>query len=300
MKLDEILLWLEKNSYSFSFTGDRSIEIDNFSSLKNYKNQSLTWIKNQENYDRYNTGRNILCAIVEDGIKTSIKNIIVAKNSKAIFFDVLHEFWGDEISRGFVGQGTVISPNADVDKTVSIGYNCSIVGEVHVGANTVIENNVVIQGRVHIGNNCYIQSGTVIGVSGFGYTKDPDLGTRTMVDHFGGVVIEDNVFIGAHTNIARGTIDDTVISRGVKIAPSTHIGHNNYVGEDVVIICSKLFGSVSTGDDSYIVDSTIKNQSEIGNHTVVGMGSVVTKNLPDDVVAFGIPAKPVRKNDTNL
>ena len=44
----------------------------------------------------------------------------------------------------------------------------------------------------------------------------------------------------------------------------------------------------------------MKNQSEIGGHTVIGMGSVVTGTVPENVVAYGIPAKVKKINDSGL
>ena len=73
-----------------------------------------------------------------------------------------------------------------------------------------------------------------------------------------------------------------------------------YVGANATLICSKLFGSVETGSEAYIVSSTIQNQSKVGANTVIGMGSVVTKPIPDNVVAYGIPAKVIKENDTDL
>ena len=116
-----------------------------------------------------------------------------------------------------------------------------------------------------------------------------------MIKHYGSVRIGDDVFIGSHVNIARGTIDDTVIHSGVKIAPTTHIGHNNIVGENATIICSQLFGSVCTGEDAYITSSVVRNQCKVGKNTMIGMGSVVTKDIMDNNVAIGSPARVIRK-----
>lgn len=121
-----------------------------------------------------------------------------------------------------------------------------------------------------------------------------------MVNHFGGVNIGNDVFIGSHVNIARGTLDDTIIGNGVKIAPSTHIGHNNIIGDNTAIICSTLYGSVKTGEKSYITASTVENQMTIGDNTVIGMGSVVTRPIGDNVIAYGIPAKTVKENNSGL
>lgn len=56
----------------------------------------------------------------------------------------------------------------------------------------------------------------------------------------------------------------------------------------------------SIGDGSYITASRIENQITIGKNTVVGMGSVVKKSLDDNIIAYGIPAKEVKKNNSGL
>lgn len=154
---------------------------------------------------------------------------------------------------------------------------------------------MVIRNKVKIGQRCHIQALPVIGEDGFGYSENKQH-EKTMIKHYGGVYIGNDVFIGTHVNIARGTIDDTIISDGVKIAPSTHIGHNNIIGKDTTVICSQLYGSVQIGDDSYIVGSIVKNQCKIGDQTLIGMGTVVTKDVASNQVAVGIPAKVIRKN----
>lgn len=300
MKLERILSWLEESSYDYAFRGDDQTEIGGFSSLKNYKENSFTWIKKEDVYNSLGRPDGIACAVVQEGVTVDFENVIVTENSKEVFFAVLREFWGEKKKEGYIGAGTIISDDAVIDPTTVIGCGCSIIGTVTIGAHTVIEHNVVIQGNVKIGENCHIQSGTVIGIDGFGYSTKADTGEKRMVEHFGGVSIGNGVFIGSHVNIARGTIDDTVIGNGVKIAPSSHIGHNNVVGDNATIICSYLYGSVKTGAGSYITASTVQNQTEIGEHTVIGMGSVVTKAISDHVIAYGIPAKAVRTNDSGL
>lgn len=300
MKLKMILNWLEKNNYDYTFNGNDQTEIDSFSSLLNYKENSLTWIKKEDVYNSLGRPDDIACAVVQKGVAVDFKNAIITENSKEVFFMVLHEFWGEKKKEGFTGEGTVISADAVIDPTAVIGCNCSIMGRVVIEEHTVIEHNVVIQGNVRIGKNCHIQSGTVIGIDGFGYSINRDTGEKRMVEHFGGVNIGNNVFIGSHVNIARGTIDNTVIGNGVKIAPSTHIGHNNVIGDNATIICSSLYGSVKIGTGSYITASTVRNQTEIGKHTVIGMGSVVSKMIGDHMIAYGIPAKEVKSNDSGL
>ena len=181
-----------------------------------------------------------------------------------------------------------------IGKYVRIGHNCSIDGDITIGDNTKIANNVVISNRVIIGSNCEIQSLSVIGEDGFGYSEDEEH-KKVMVKHYGGVMIGDDVFIGSHVNIARGTIDNTVIESGVKIAPTTHIGHNNIIERNSTVICSQLFGSVHTKENAYITSSVIRNQCTIGAYATVGMGSVVTKDVDDKKTVIGAPARELTR-----
>ena len=300
MTVKDVLAFLSQSGAKYAFTGNEDITISGFSSLGNYKAGSLTWIKKAEVYEGAGRPRDISFAVVQEGVSVEFENVIYTPVSKELFFSILHYFWGNDVKAGNVGDGTVISKDVVKHPTVSIGYNCTIVGNIEIGENTIIENNVVIQGNVRIGKKCHIQSGVVIGIDGYGYSQDPDTKKKTMVEHFGGVQIGNDVFIGSHTNIARGTIDDTLIGDGVKIAPSTHIGHNNKVGNDVAIICSTLYGSSVTGDRAYITASTIANQTMVGEDTVIGMGSVVSKPIESNVIAYGIPAVAKRENNSGL
>lgn len=296
MKTSEILKYLDDSKVEYQFCGDKESEINGFSSLKNYKAGSLTWIKKQEIVDCFDQHKELALVVVSPGIQTEFaENIICVANSKKVFFDIVEKFYSVDRQEGGVGQGTYISPKVKLESDVKIGYNCTLDGDIRIGNGTIIGNNVVIANRVTIGRKCMIQSLSVIGEDGFGFSEEPD-GTKTMVKHFGGVTIGDDVFIGGHVNIARGTIDDTVIEDGVKIAPSTHIGHNNHIGKNSTIICSNIYGSIEIGENAYITASTVKNQSKIGEHALVGMGSVVTKDVEAGKVVVGAPAKVLRDN----
>ena len=300
MRIQHIVDWLADNNFSFRFVGNPEQEIKGFSSLENYQTGRLTWIKKRENYLALKDRVNITCAVIQDELDVDIPNRIISYNSKEVFFAILHHFWGKNKPAGFIGRGTVTEGNISIHPSVYIGYNCSIIGDVTIGDGTRIGNNVVICGKVTIGENCQIQSCSVIGEDGFGYSIDVSNGEKTMIEHLGGVQIGNDVFIGSHVNVACGTIDDTVISDGVKISPSTHIGHNCLIEKNATVICSNLFGSVQIGENSYITASTIKNQTTVGRRSLIGMGSVVTKPIPDNMIAYGIPAKIVKENDLDL
>ncbi len=64
----------------------------------------------------------------------------------------------------------------------------------------------------------------------------------------GGVVIGDDVEIGANTTIDRGAIEDTVIAEGVKLDNQIQVGHNVYIGaHTAVAACVGISGSTRIG-----------------------------------------------------
>ena len=307
IRISAILDFLETKKYTYTFYGDNSMCIEGFSSLNNIKRGSIFWIKRQSAWDTLlNKGLNKLdfvdsLVVVQEGIELDVNNRIVASNSKAIFFDILGNFFDDRsrIDSTVIGKNSVVEETVVLGNRVKLGHNCSITGNVIIGDDTIIDNNVVITGPVSVGRKCHIQSLVTIGIDGFGVSEDADM-IKHMVPHFGGVKIGDNVFIGSHTNVSRGTLDDTIIGNNVKIGTSCFIAHNTNIGDNSVVICSNILGSSTLGEDSYVVSSTIRNQKTLGKHSAVGMGSVVTKDIPDSVLVIGTPAKIIREHNGGM
>lgn len=289
MKVKKIIEVLQRGKITYEFYGDESLDINGFSSLVNYKQGSLTWIKKKENYN----GTTVSCCITSEKIDGPIESQIVVGNSKKVFFNILEELFAVRESKKAIGKNSVIGENVYFGKNVCIGSNCSINGDVFVDDSTIIGDGVVIKGKVKIGKRCTIQSNAVIGEPGFGYSEEN--GIKTMIKHFGGVNIGDDVHIGANTCIARGTIDDTCIGDGSKIDNLCHIAHNVIIGKNVTLIAGSLiYGSVNIGDNSYIASGIIKNQLEIGKNVTVGMGSVVMKDAEENITIVGVPGKKLK------
>ena len=187
---------------------------------------------------------------------------------------------------------------AYIAKTAIVGNNCRILpgayigGGVEMGDNCYIGSGARLVGEVHIGSNVIIRENAVIGADGLSTDRDEN-GKALTMPQFGGVVIEDDVQIGALTVIARGAIDNTVLKRGTKVDNSAFISHNVVLGEDSFVVGETImFGSSSTGNQAFISgNSTIRDGRHIGNRAVVGMGSVVVKNVEDGAVVKGNPAK---------
>lgn len=164
--------------------------------------------------------------------------------------------------------------------------------DVEIGEGTKIYSNVSIYKGVKIGKNCTVHAGTVIGADGFGYEQDVD-GAWFKIAHLGGVIIGDNVEIGANSCIDRGTLGDTIIESGVKIDNLVHIAHNVLIKKNAMIIANSMIaGSVVIGEGAWIApSSSIREGKKIGTKALVGLGSVVVKDVESEKIVMGNPAK---------
>ncbi len=298
MNITKILEFLRTDGIPFTFTGTEETQTNRFSSLAHYKPGTFTWIKKQENIpEGFDLSRITLAFVSEDVDAGAAPNVIRTPESKRAFFSTIEHFYAQEEDRPAIGQFTYISPRVKLGKNVRIGHNCTLDGDITIGDGTVIWNNVTIINRVSIGQNCTVNSGVVIGHDGYGYTEDAEH-KKTMVKHFGGVTIGDDVLIGENVCISRGTIDDTVLENGVKIDALGHIAHNCWFEEHAAmsVPCS-VSGSVHIGRNGYLAGSIIRNQCTIGENAFVGLGAVVVKDVAPGETVVGNPAKPFRKKE---
>ena len=180
----------------------------------------------------------------------------------------------------FIGPFSVLMDNVKIDSGVVIENNVSIGMNVSIGKNTYIHPNVTIGDGVKIGTNCEIFSSASIGTDGFGYTED-DKGKWVKIPQSGSVVLHNNVDVGSNTVIDRGTIDNTIISSGVKIDNQVQIGHNCFIDEDTVIAgCVGVAGSASIGKKCKIGGAAmILGHLSIADNTTISPGTMITKTI---------------------
>ena len=102
--------------------------------------------------------------------------------------------------------------------------------------------------------------------------------------------------IGANTCIDRGTLSDTIIGEGTKIDNLVHIAHNVVIGKNCTIVClSCIAGSVHIGDDVHVyIGAIIRDGRRVGKGAIVGMGAVVTKDVEENDIVVGVPAKSIK------
>lgn len=154
--------------------------------------------------------------------------------------------------------------------------------------------------NVKIGNGVYIGAGSQIGVLPFVFDFEQGEIYRTFrKDPALELEIGDNVFIGANCTIQTGFWGKTIIGDHVKIDHNCNIAHDCVIGDrSVLTLGTSLGGRVEIGHDSYCgIETKVKPKVKIGNRCLIGMGSNVTKDIPDGMVAWGNPCKPMRKNE---
>ncbi len=111
--------------------------------------------------------------------------------------------------------------------------------------------------------------------------------------HTGGVDISDDVEIGAYTVVHKASMDMTIIKKGVRIGAHCNIGHNNIIGENTVLAAGVMTsGSVTIGKNCWFgTGSLIRNGISICDDVVIGIGSVVIKDITEPGIYVGNPAK---------
>lgn len=259
---------------------------------------SLVWFKESKKNSiqkLYDTKSRVI--IVENSINLEVdllkkKCFIVVNNPRLIFLRIVGECFYKKPEFG-IHKSAIIDPRAKIHKDVYIGP-FTYVGSSIIEKGAIIWGSSYIYDNVKIGKNVIIHAGTVIGSDGFGYSRNENKQFEKF-PHIGGVVIEDDVEIGANTCIDKGTLGDTYIKKGAKIDNLTHIAHNVIVGEHSAVIANTMVGgSTKIGNYSWIAPSvSLREGLRIGDNVTVGLGSVVTKNVPDGETWAGSPARPL-------
>lgn len=143
-----------------------------------------------------------------------------------------------------------------------------------------------------IGDNCDLDETVILSVEGLKVVNAPN-GEKIQFKHTGRVVIGDNINIGPYSVIHRGTMEDTIIEDGCKFGAYTNIGHNCYIGKNTVMAAGVILnGGVRIGNNCWLASGVlIKHYSTICDNVVIGLGSVVVKDITKPGIYIGNPAR---------
>lgn len=266
--------------------------VDNLADVAHVNETTLDWV-NPRNPERQQLieGSKANVILVDEGLtRVEGKVMIVVRNPKTALAKIGNAFFVERPTSG-------IHPTALIDKEAVIGNNVyigpyTVIGKCKIGDDCVIDSNVRIYDGVVLGERCEIKAGAVLGGAGFGFEKD-EQGNRFRFPQVGRLLIGNDVEVGANTCIDRGALSDTIIGDYTKINNLCHIAHNNRIGRNVVITgCVNISGSNVIDDNVWIApNASIRGFVHLGEGCTVGMGAVVTKDIPDGEIWVGNPAK---------
>ena len=183
--------------------------------------------------------------------------------------------------------------------------------DVEIGQDTTILPNSLIRTGTRIGNDCVLGPGAVIRQCQIGDRCEVRSSTLT------GVVLGDDVDVGPYAHLRPGTevgdgahVGTHAEVKNASVGAGASVGHFSYVGDARVGARTNVGAGVVTanydgerkhrtdiGEDAFIGSDTIlRAPVRIGDRARTGAGSVVTKDVPDDALAVGIPARVIRRD----
>jgi bifunctional UDP-N-acetylglucosamine pyrophosphorylase / glucosamine-1-phosphate N-acetyltransferase len=161
-----------------------------------------------------------------------------------------------------IGAGCVIGPNTII-KDTKVGDNCTLLASVLESA--VLEDHVEMGPYCHLRKGAYLSKGVHMG--NFGEVKNSTLGPGAKMGHFSYL---GDAMVGADANIGAGTI--TCNFDGTQKFP-TEIGEGAFIGSDTMLVAPV----------------------KVGAGAKTGAGAVVTKDIPPNTLAVGVPARVIRE-----
>ncbi len=192
-----------------------------------------------------------------------------------------------------VGAFAVILPGAVIGARARIFPLVYVGEEAEIGEESTVYPNVVVREGVRIGRRVIIHPGAVLGSDGFGYVFDGR--AHQKIPQVGGVIIEDDVEIGANVTIDRATLGHTIVRRGTKIDNLVQVAHNVEIGEDAIVVAqSGISGSCRVGSRAML-----GGQVGVADHVTIAADVMLgaQSGVPGDIRApgqyLGSPPRPV-------
>ena len=187
------------------FNGD-DLEIVGMNTLKDATSNELSFVSNSK-YIKDIEGSKAAAIIVDKNSLEYVPDTCVALVVDAAYWEManLSKYFAPSIedetlAKAIVGEGSKVSPKAELANGAKIGKNCTILANAYVGANSEIGDNTILYPSVvvyrdcKIGKNCIVHANTTVGSDGFGFATSK-MGEHKKIYQNGNVVIEDDVEI---------------------------------------------------------------------------------------------------------
>ncbi|WP_175990079.1 acyltransferase [Bacillus sp. Marseille-Q1617] len=221
-----------------------------------------------------------------------------------------------------IGQNVVIEDGVEFGENVSVGHNVIIYAGSKIGNNVMIQDNVVIGKQPARAKNsilpevkklppAIIGDGTTLGTSSIIYAN-AELGEEVFVADL--ATVRERVTIGRQTIVGRGVSveNDCTVGQKCKLETNCYITAYSTLGDYVFVA-----PYVVTTNDNYMARSkerydkfkgvTVKKGGRIGANALilpgkvihedgtVAAGSIVSRDVEQETLVVGSPAKPLRK-----
>ncbi|CAM3689082.1 UDP-3-O-(3-hydroxymyristoyl)glucosamine N-acyltransferase [Parendozoicomonas haliclonae] len=199
--------------------------------------------------------------------------------------------------QAWVGPCSVVEDGAVIEAGARLLGNCFVGRDSRVGKGTVLKGNVTLCHGVSVGERCIIHSGAVLGSDGFGFARAA--GEWVKIAQLGGVVVGNDVEIGANTTIDRGALGNTVIADGVKLDNLIQIAHNVEIGKNTAIAANVgISGSTKIGSGCTIAGgSGLAGHLTIADNVHIAGMAMITKSITSagEWSSAGIGTMPVKE-----
>ncbi|MDA8078908.1 MAG: UDP-3-O-(3-hydroxymyristoyl)glucosamine N-acyltransferase [Nitrospiraceae bacterium] len=269
-----------------SVIGNPEVEITGAAGIREAQPGQITFVSSPR-YLKHLFQTKASCVIVKDNVESAPAPLLKVENPQYAFARALELFYPRQAAPAGISDKAVVSPKASLGPGVTVmpfAYigDDAVIGEgtviapfvfigerTRIGCRCVLHPQVTVREEVIIGDRVIIHAGTVIGADGFGYVFEK--GEHYKIPQVGGVIIEDDVEIGANSSVDRATIGNTVVGRGTKIDNLVQIGHNVKIGAKSILVAQVAIGG-SAEIGSYV---TLAGQVGIADHALIESETII-------------------------
>jgi len=273
--------------------------------IKNAGSGSITYYVGENKDDVAHLKNCIL--ICKHGFSPQLENVelVHVDNPQLKFYELSKDYKEDYLD----SENLVFSKkyNSYIHKAAKIGTNVKIgpnatIGNAEIDDNVTIHPNVVIYSKTHIQKNVTIEANTTIGGTGIMWVWNKS--ERVYLEQLGNVIIQEDCIIGSHCQIVRGSANETTIigkstcmAHGTLIGHGCHIGNYNHFANGI-----KLGGGCITSDYNFLGSGAVLSAGNkiLAQDVILGAGAIVVKDIIEEGVYVGNPAKRIKSSTGKL